>query len=112
MDAVVDRYFPVIDMLETELEGVEEQIFSKSTTRNNIQRLYHLKQKVMVLKHAVAPLMDGTAKLYGGRGPGVCFGTQEYFRDIYDHLYRINLTIESIRDTITTAIQVNLSLVA
>ena len=38
--------------------------------------------------------------------------TQEYFRDVYDHLYRINTTIDTIRDTISTAIQVNLSMVA
>ncbi|MES2354389.1 MAG: magnesium/cobalt transporter CorA [Pseudomonadota bacterium] len=113
MDAVVDRYFPVLDLLEAELEGVEEQIFSKKIlARDNIQRLYELKQKVMALKHAVAPLMEAATKLYGGRVPAVCFGTQEYFRDIYDHLYRINISIESIRDTVTTAIQVNLSLVA
>jgi magnesium transporter len=111
MDAVVDRYFPVIDALETELERIEQQIFSKTSARSNIERLYDLKQKAMVLKHAVAPLMEATAKLYGGRVPAVCFGTQEYFRDVYDHLYRINTSIESIRETITMAIQVTLSMV-
>ena len=112
MDAVVDRYFPVVDALETELEHIEEQIFGKISARNNIQRLYELKQKVMVLKHAVAPLMEAVGKLYGGRVPAICQMTPEYFRDIYDHLYRVNTSIENIRDTITTAIQVNLSLVA
>ena len=112
MDAVVDRYFPVVDALETELEHIEEQIFGKISARSNIQRLYELKQKVMVLKHTVAPLMEAVGKLYGGRVPAICQGTQEYFRDIYDHLYRVNTSIEDIRDTITTAIQVNLSLVA
>lgn len=112
MDATVDRYFPVIDAFETELERVEEEIFNRKTSaRDNIERLYDLKQKVMSIKHAVAPLMEATSKLYGGRVPAVCFTTQEYFRDIYDHLYRINLSIEVIRETITTAIQVSLSLV-
>lgn len=112
MDAVVDRYFPVLDALESELETVEEQIFIKGSERANIERLYQLKRKVMVLKHAVAPLMEAVAKLYGGRVPQICFNTQEYFRDVYDHLYRINTSIDTIRDTIATAIQVNLSMVA
>jgi magnesium transporter len=112
MDSVVDRYFPLVDGLETELERIEEQIFSKNSARSSIQQLYELKQKVMVVKHAVAPLMEAVGKLYGGRVPAICQGTQEYFRDIYDHLYRANTSIEGIRDTITTAIQVNLSLVA
>lgn len=111
MDAVVDRYFPVLDALESELDKVEEQIFIKGSERANIERLYQLKRQVTVLKHAVAPLMEAVSKLHGGRVPQICINTQEYFRDVYDHLYRINISIDNIRDTIGTAIQVNLSMV-
>lgn len=111
MDAVVDRYFPVIDALESELDRVEEQIFVKGSERANIERLYQLKRQVTVLKHAVAPLMEAASKLHGGRVPRICMNSQEYFRDVYDHLYRINTSIDNIRDTIGTAIQVNLSMV-
>jgi magnesium transporter len=111
LDAVVDRYFPVIEELESELETVEEQIFTKGLQRSNIERLYQLKRKVTVLKHAVTPLMEAVAKLHGGRVPRICVQTQEYFRDVYDHLYRMNTTVDAIRDTIATAIQVNLSMV-
>ncbi|HZW21664.1 magnesium/cobalt transporter CorA [Noviherbaspirillum sp.] len=111
MDAVVDRYFPVIDALERELETIEDQIFNKGSERANIERLYQLKRKVTTLKHAVTPLMEASARLFGGRVPRICMNTQEYFRDVYDHLYRINTSIDNIRDTIATAIQVNLSMV-
>src|SRR5450432_1781970 len=40
MDAVVDRYFPIIDALESELEQIEEQIFLRNTARSNIEALY------------------------------------------------------------------------
>ncbi|CAN7504722.1 magnesium/cobalt transporter CorA [Variovorax sp. LjRoot290] len=111
MDAVVDRYFPVIDSLEVELEAIEQRIFTKGAPRANIQQLYELKQRVMVLKHAVAPLLEGASKLHGGRVPQVCAGSQEYFRDVVDHLGRINASIEAMRETIGTAIHVNLSMV-
>ena len=65
----------------------------------------------MLLKHAVAPLMDAAGKLFGGRGPSVCTKSRDYFRDVFDHLTRINASLDSIRDTIGTAIQVNLSMV-
>lgn len=110
MDAVVDRYFPIVDAFETELEQIEEQIFSKGSARSNIERLYELKRKVTVLKHAVAPLMEAAGKLYGARVPLVCAKTPEYFRDVYDHLNRINTSIDAIRETIGTAMQVNLSM--
>ena len=44
--------------------------------------------------------------------PPVCVGTQEYFRDVYDHLSRINATIESIREMLATAISVNIALIS
>lgn len=112
MDAIVDRYFPVVDMLETELETIEERMFIQRSQRDNIERLYELKRKVLLLRHAVAPLMEAVGKLYGGRVPALFVDTQEYFRDVHDHLYRINGTLDTIRDTISTAIQVNLSMVA
>jgi magnesium transporter len=111
MDAVVDRYFPAIDAFDVELEAIEESIFTQGGARENIQRLYGLKQRLTVLKHAVAPLLEGANRLHGGRVPQVCMGTQEYFRDVLDHLSRINGTIDSMRDTIGTAIQANLSMV-
>ncbi|HUX23236.1 MAG TPA: magnesium/cobalt transporter CorA [Burkholderiales bacterium] len=111
MDAVVDRYFPVLDELEDELEAVEDRIFSGQSTRSNIESLYELKQKLMTLKHAAGPLLDATGKLHGGRVPQVCAGTQDYYRDVYDHLIRINQSIDSLREMVTTAISVNLSLI-
>ena len=110
MDAVVDRYFPILDELETELETIEKEIFTKGTARSNIERLYELKGRVMILKHAVAPLQEGASKLYGGRVPQICSGVQDYFRDVVDHLSRINSLIDTMRDTIGTAIQVNLAM--
>ncbi len=111
MDAVVDRYFPVLDAIETELETIEERLFSNTAPRANIEALYYVKQKVTVLKHAAAPLMDAVSKLYGGRVPQVCQGMGEYFRDVYDHLVRLNQSLDSLRDTVTTAIQVNLAMI-
>jgi magnesium transporter len=112
MDTVVDRYFPVLEGLEEELERLEERMFAGTPSRENIEALYGLKRKLTTLKHAAGPLQETIGKLYGGRVPAICAGTQDYFRDVYDHLLRINQSIDSLRDMLTTAISVNLSLVS
>ena len=111
IDAVVDRYFPVLESLEEELERQEERMFAGTPSRENIESLCALKQKLMTLKHAAGPLQETISKLYGGRVPEICAGTQDYFRDVYDHLLRINQSIDSLREMVTTAISVNLSLI-
>ena len=112
LDAVVDRYFPIIDTLETELEAVEDQIFEPGTSQTNIQRLYQLKRDIGIVRHAVTPLIDAVHKLFSGRVPTVCENNREYFRDVFDHLLRMNGSLDNLRDTIGTAIQVNLAMVA
>ena len=62
-DAVVDRYFPVVERLEAELEAIESAMFSNNAARSNIQQLYELKNKVGDLRHSTAPLIDAVNKL-------------------------------------------------
>jgi magnesium transporter len=112
MDAVVDRYFPIMDELESSLEAAESNLFDGESIRDKIEGLYALKRRLMILKHAVAPLMEVVSKLFGGRVPQLCVGTQEYFRDVYDHLSRINSSIESIREMLATAISVNIAMIS
>src|SRR5512134_302866 len=113
MDAIVDRYFPVLDAVEMELEKLEGRLFTPGASpRENIESLYYVKQKLTTMKHATAPLQENAGKLYGGRVPSVCTGLGEYFRDVYDHLVRINQSIDAARETVNTAIQVALAMVA
>ena len=111
MDSVVDRYFPVLDALSDEQERLEDEIFGGGLARRNIEALYDLKRRLMTLKHVVAPLFEAVGKLYGGRVPQVCARSQDYFRNVYDHLGRMNQLIDGLRDMVTAAMSVSLSLI-
>jgi magnesium transporter len=111
MDAVVDRYFPVIDALSNELEEIEMNIFSDQSTRASIEALYTLKQKLMIVKHAAGGLLEVSGKLHGGRVPQLCSGLQDYFRDVHDHLVQMNQSIDNLRETVIAATSVNLALI-
>ena len=112
MDAVVDRYLPLMDGIEAELELLESTMFQPRQNREAVvQKLFALKQRLATLRHAVTPLLEVTAKLHGGRVPVVCKAMQDYFRDVYDHLVRIQASIDAARETIIAATQVNLTLV-
>ncbi len=112
MDEIVDRYFPVIDQLEEDLEKLENSIFKKHLARQNIEGLFDLKQKLVMVNHVINPLFDAVSKLHGGRVPKICMETQVYYRDIYDHLVRINNRLDNVREMISTAIQVTISVIS
>lgn len=112
MDAVVDRYFPHMDAIEAELEALEATMFQPRQDRQAVvQQLFGLKQRLATLRHAVTPLLEVSAKLHGGRVPVMCKALQDYFRDVYDHLLRIQASLDAARETIIAATQVNLTLV-
>jgi magnesium transporter len=112
MDAVVDRYFPHMDAVEAELEKLEATMFQPRQDREMVvQQLFELKQRLATLRHAVTPLLEVSSKLHGGRVPMVCKQMEDYFRDVYDHLLRIQASIDAARETIIAATQVNLTLV-
>jgi magnesium transporter len=112
IDNIVDRYFPIVDGLEVALEKIEDEIFKDESPKRNIEKLYDLKHNVMMVRHAVEPLIEAVHRLYGGRVPQVCQGTQEYFRDVYDHLLRVSQQLDGLRDMVITAMQVNLSMIS
>jgi magnesium transporter len=114
-DAVIDRYFPVLETLGAELEEIEDRIFGKLSLRESralIEDLYRLKRRLVILHNHVAPLLEPLSKLVGGRIPRLCEGMQHYFRDVYDHLQRIVKTIDGRREMVVTAIQVNLGMIS
>jgi magnesium transporter len=112
MDFVVDHYFPIVDQFEDELEVLEEQIFGDGMTRDTTERIYDLKRDLVRLKRAVWPLVDVCNRLVRFDTALVPEDVRPYFRDVYDHVLRINETIDNLRELLTTALEANLSLIA
>jgi magnesium transporter len=112
MDFVVDNYFPVIEEVEDRLEGLEEEIFGGTFDQQTTQRIYDLKRQLVALKHAVSPLVDLCNRLVRFDVSLIHEDTRPYFRDVYDHVIRINEAVDNLRELLTTALEANLSLIA
>ena len=112
MDFVVDHYFPIADELEEKLEGLEERIFDGGFNRESTEQIYDLKRDLMGLKRAVAPLMEVCNRLVRFDTTLIPEDTRLYFRDVYDHVIRINETVDVLRELLTTALEANLSLIS
>jgi magnesium transporter len=112
MDFIVDQYLPVVEALETQLEELEEEIFGEQLSRDTTKRIYRLKRDLLALKRAVSPLVDVCNRLMRFDIDLIPEDTRPYFRDVYDHVLRLNEMIDNLRELLTTALEANLSLVS
>ena len=111
IDFVVDNYQPVAESLQTRFEELELGMFEKSFDRETIADMYRLKGELIKLRNAVMPINDISSQLIRFHEDVVRKELRPYFRDIEDHVSRIIKMTDTIREMLTTAIQVNLALV-
>jgi magnesium transporter len=108
LDRVVDDYQPAVEGLGQDIEQVEAQVFS-SERGNPAERIYKLKREVLEFSRAVSPLIDPVERLAAGKFGVVHPEIQTYFRDVTDHLLRVNEQIDSYRDLLTSILSANLT---
>jgi len=112
MDFVVDQYFPIVDTLEGELEALEEDVFGQKFDRETTTRIYRLQRGLVDVKRAISPLIDVCNRLTRWDNDLIPDDVRAYFRDVYDHVIRINELVDTLRELLTTALEANLSLIA
>jgi magnesium transporter len=112
MDFVVDQYLPIVQEIEEEVEELEDVIFGEPTTSDASARIYHLKRDLLTLRRAVSPLVEVCNRLMRFDMPHIPEETRHYFRDVYDHILRLNETIDAQRELLTTALEAHLSLMS
>ena len=112
MDFIVDQYLPLVEALEEQLQELEDQIFNQKFTRDTTEHIYRLKRDLLGLKRTVSPLVDVCNRLMRFDLDLIPDDTRLYFRDIYDHVVRVNEMIDNLRELLTTALEANLSLVS
>ncbi|MFN2399073.1 MAG: magnesium/cobalt transporter CorA [Gemmatimonadaceae bacterium] len=112
MDFVVDQYFPTVEALEEELVALEESIFGEKFSRETTAQIYNLKRDLLGIKRAVSPLVDVCNRLMRFDIELVPDDARLYFRDVYDHVVRVNEMVDTLRELLTTALEANLSLIS
>jgi len=109
-DGIVDDNFPILDRIADELEELEDSVLS-SPRRKDLQRIFELKHHLVSMRKVLSPQRDVLGLLTKRGDARVSERTAVYLRDVYDHLVRINESIESSRDLLGNALEAYLSAV-
>jgi magnesium transporter len=115
-DATVDHYLDVATELQTDLEGLEAEVFSPDGggTRNTASRIYDFKRQVLEFRRATGPLAPPMSRLAGTASTGVTVPfvddrARPFFRDVNDHLTRVNDSVENLDRLVSDILSAHLA---
>jgi magnesium transporter len=111
VDQMVDAYFPLVDQIEEAVDVLQDDIFAHAD-QSHLDELLHLKRDVNVLRRNILPQRELLNQISRGDATFVQREHLIYFRDVYDHMYRIGETIDIDRDQMTGTMDAYLSVVA
>ena len=108
IDAIVDNYFRILEMLGDIIEDLEEAAMG-DPTMDVLHRIHHLRREMLVVRRAVWPLREILGQMYRGEVETISEETQVFLRDVYDHSVQVIDTTETLREVLTGAMDLYLS---
>ncbi len=97
VDETVNAYFPILDQIDEFMDSLEERVFA-SFDRDSLREIFSVKRLVLSLRRHLAPERDVFSVVTNRPSALLTVETQIYYRDIYDHVLRINDALETYRE--------------
>jgi magnesium transporter len=111
MDAAVDSFFPVLDRIDDFIDSLEERVFQQFK-EEALRDIFAVKRMVLSLRRYLAPEREIFNVLTNRPSPYLSPDIQLYYRDIYDHVLRINDALDTYRDLLSSTMESYLSQVS
>ena len=120
LDFAVDMFYPLLDVVEDDLDALEKRIVGTFRARRRrvekvtsaMAMMGGVKEKLMVLRRTLAPIRDMLGMIMRGAVPHVKDSSLRNFRDVYDHSFQLIETIDAYRDRASDVRDLHISLVA
>ncbi|MCJ7817112.1 MAG: magnesium/cobalt transporter CorA [Candidatus Aenigmarchaeota archaeon] len=111
MDIEIDFYFPVLDEIEDQIDELEEEVY-RNIDQKVLGRMFRLKRQLLTIRKRVGPQKEIVLMLTQKSFPFISDHASAYYRDIYDHIIRINESIDDYREILSNTLEVHLSMVS
>ena len=108
LDFIVDNYAPVLDAITDEVECIEDRVLVKSLASDDINRLYLLRRDLLRLRNAAGPLVEVCRRLEHSNLLPIDPIMRPHFRDVTDHIRRVESEIDTLREMLAFAFEAGL----
>jgi magnesium transporter len=111
LDAIIDGFFPVLELYGDRIEELEEEVIIKPTPKT-LQKIYKIKRELLQLRRAIWPQRDAINSLIREGNDLISDEVRIYLRDCYDHAVQVMDMVETYRELATGLMDVYLSAVS
>lgn len=111
MDVIIDNYFVLQSIIENYIEEIENNLIEDPEIEV-LQATHNLKRNVIDFRKSIWPLREVVNKFQRGESNLISNDIQIYIRDLYDHIFKINDSIQSYRDIVSGLLDLYLSSVS
>ena len=108
LDFIVDNYMPVVETVQGEVDELEDGVLHRTLHQTEVDRLYMLRRELLRLRKSVAPLVDVCHRLEHADALPLDPQMQPLFRDVTDHIRRVQEDIDSLREVLAFAFEASL----
>ncbi len=108
IDAIVDNYFVILEVIGERIEDLEEELVT-NPSKDTLHKIHRLKREMIFMRKAVWPLREVISTLQRGDSPLIKNTTAVYLRDVYDHTIQVIDTIETSREMLSGMLDIYLS---
>jgi magnesium transporter len=108
MDAIVDDYMPLLDIMSERIDNLEDKIFGEFRPEA-LEEIFRIKKQLLILRRSITPLRDVFNTLLRREQPLFARATHVYFQDIFDHIIRVADSIDTLRDMLGSTMDAYLS---
>ncbi len=108
LDFIVDNYVPVLETVQAEVDELEDRVLAGALTQPEVERLYLLRRDLLRLRNAVTPLVEVCRRLEHAEVLPIDLPMQPLFRDVTDHVKRVQEQIDALREVLAFAFEASL----
>jgi len=108
LDAIIDNYFIVLEDVSDRVEGIQDQVANKPEP-GIVHEIHRLKRDIIFLRKALRPVREVVGGLQKSESARLTPSTEIYLRDAYEHAIEVIDTVETMRDTLSSALDIYLS---
>jgi magnesium transporter len=107
LDFIVDGYLPIVETIEENVLEIEKHALDAFLDREDVMRLFGLRRELIRFQRVLGPMAEVSSKLVHLDVPYLDAAVRPYFKDVYDHVRRVDSMVASLREVLTTVFEVS-----